>query len=660
MSTPTIGRTIPNQRIAPALPSARPRVVVVGNGPVGVHFVNQLLHLGWAGDILVFGEESSPPYNRVQLSAYLNHEISFAELQNPLIDDECVMQKRRCRIVEINVADKEVTDQYGDRYQYTYLVLATGSRPHIPNIPGCDLERVYRFRDIKDTDLLFARLARSRHIVIVGGGLLGLETAKAMRRYSTAVTVIQHTPGLMNRQLDAEASLRIQGFAEKAEINFKLNVRVKEICGVTSVEKLLLSDGSELDCDTLVFATGITPNTELALAAKIKIRQGIQVDSSLQTSAEKIFAIGECADFGGQVFGLVAPGLEQASILAANLMGDARRYTGSTLVTELKVLGLKVFSMGKVSEEFAGQRDDSWEYRAEDSYRRIFLNNNRIVGAVAVGPWKEVKAVQDALSRNKRLWFWQKIRFQAEGQLFSNARQTLDSMPATTMICNCRQVSLGEIRSCMAQGHADLDALVTQLGVTTVCGTCRPLVAELLQQPVERLPVKTGLMGLALFSALLLVIFLISPPLAISQTVQEWSFDWLWTDTFARQVSGFTMLGLIVVSLLVSLRKRFRWVRFLSFDIWRNTHVVLTSLALSVLVVHTGISFGSGINRWLILDFLLIVLVGFGSALFAAMEGRWSSVGIKSVKRGLVLGHIITFWPLPILLGFHIASVYYF
>lgn len=660
MSIPIADRTIPKHIIAPALPSARARVVVVGNGPVGVHFINQLRYLGWNGDILVFGEESSPPYNRVQLSAFLNHEISFKELQNPLIDDECVTQKLRCRIVEINVANKEVTDQYGDRYQYTHLVLATGSRPHIPNVPGRDLERVYRFRDIKDTDLLFARLTRSRHTVIVGGGLLGLETAKAMRRYSTAVTVIQHTPGLMNRQLDEEASARIQEFAEKAEIRFKLNVRVKEICGDSSVEKLLLSDGTELDCDTLIFTTGITPNTELALAAKIKIRQGIQIDSSLQTSEEKIFAIGECADYEGQVFGLVAPGLEQASVLAANLAGEARQYKGSTLVTELKVLGLKVFSMGKVSDEYAGQRDESWTYSKEGSYRRIFLNNNRIVGAVAVGPWQEVKAVQDALSRNKRLWPWQKIRFQAKGQLFSDSSQTLDSMPPTTLICNCRQVNLGQIRSCIAQSHADLDSLVAQLGVTTVCGTCKPLVAEILQQPVERLPVKAGLMSLALFSAIVLIILLATPALPISQSVQELSFDWLWTDTFARQVSGFTMLGLTVLSLLVSLRKRIHWVRFLSFDIWRNTHVVLTSLALIVLVVHTGISFGNGLNRWLILDFLLIALVGFGSAFFAAMEGRWSGVGIKSLKRGLVLGHIITFWPLPILLGFHIASVYYF
>ena len=660
MSSAVLGCTIPTQQAVPVLPSRDPRIVVVGNGPVGVHFINQILRLGWQGSILVFGEESTPPYNRVQLSAFLNREITLQDLQNPLTEDFRVEQRRRCRVVEIDTERKEVIDQYGESYRYTHLVLATGSRPHIPNILGRDLDRVYRFRDIKDTEFLFARLTRSRRTVIVGGGLLGLETAKAMRRYSTDVTVVQHTPGLMNRQLDEEASLRIQNFAEAAGISFRLNVRVKEISGETAVEKLLLSDGSEIMCDTVIFATGITPNTELALAAKIKIRQGIQIDSALRTSDDNTFAIGECADFAGQVFGLVAPGLEQASILAANLMGQKREYAGSTLVTELKVLGLKVFSMGKVSEEYSGQRDQSWEFKTTECYRRVFLKNNRIVGVVAVGPWKEVKRLQDALSRNARLWPWQKIRFIAKGNLYGDSQQSLDAMPNATVICNCRQINLGQIRECIANDNAGLTELVETLGVGTVCGTCKPLVSEILHQPVVKTPVKKGLLLLSVVSVALLSALSFMPPLAISQSVQVPSLDWLWTETFPRQISGFTMLGLTVLSLLLSLRKRIPWVRFLKFDIWRNTHVLLTTLALGVLIVHTGISMGEGMNRWLIVDFLAIAAVGFGSALFAAMEGRWTSVRTQSVKRALVLGHIISFWPLPILLGFHIASVYWF
>ncbi|MDX1491552.1 MAG: FAD-dependent oxidoreductase [Pseudohongiellaceae bacterium] len=640
--------------------SSLKRIIVVGNGPVGVHFVNQLFHLGWDGELIIFGEEESPPYNRVQLSAFLNREISFAQLQNPLTTEASVVQKRRCRVVEIQTDTKTVVDQYGETYEYTHLVLATGSRPHIPNIPGNELDRIYRFRDIKDSESLFARLTRSRHTVVVGGGLLGLETAKAMCRYSTDVTVIQHTPGLMNRQLDEEASRRIQSFAEAEGIKFKLNVRVKKIRGATAVQSLLLSDGSLIDCDTLIFATGISPNTEIALDAKIKIRQGIQIDDNLRTSADSVYAIGECADYQGQVFGLVAPGLEQASILAASLMGDTRQYKGSTLVTELKVLGLKVFSMGKVAQEYAGQRDEHWEYKSDECYRRIFLNNNRIVGAVAVGPWNEVKAVQDALARNARLWPWQKLRFISKGQLFADAKQSLAGMPDATIICNCRQVSLGDIRACCALAPATVETLSSELGVGTVCGSCKPLAAQALDQPVELQPVKKGLMSLAIMCAMLLSILLLAPALPLSESVQNPGLDWLWTETFARQVSGFTMLGLTTISLLVSVRKRFSWVKLLSFDVWRNAHVLLTGLALSVLIVHTGISLGSGLNRWLIVDFLLIALVGFGSALMAAMEGKWSSVQVKSAKRALVLGHIVTFWPFPILLGFHIASVYYF
>ena len=200
----------------------------------------------------------------------------------------------------------------------------------------------------------------------------------------------------------------------------------------------------------------------------------------------------------------------------------------------------------------------------------------------------------------------------------------------------------------------------TALGVATVCGSCKPLVKQVLNKPVEKQAVKTSLLISASLAMLLATLLLVLPSIPISQSVQTLSWDWLWTDSLARQISGFSILSLTVLSFLLSIRKRFPKLAWLSFDFWRVGHVLLTSLALLTLMVHTGISFGEGINRWLIINFLAIALVGIASAAVAAIEGYWVSTKVKGLKRALVWGHIITFWPLPILLSYHILSVYYF
>ncbi|MEM7018358.1 MAG: FAD-dependent oxidoreductase [Pseudomonadota bacterium] len=637
-----------------------PLIVIIGNGPVGVHFANQLIKSGWPGCIKVFGEEACQSYNRVLLSAFLNGEVSFDALNNPIVQHSEVLQLVDCRIEKIEPARQRVLDQYGQWYDYDKLVLATGSSPHIPKIPGRELNGVYRFRDMQDTEALFARRIKSRHTIVVGGGLLGLETAKAMLKHSTQVTLVQHTPTLMNRQLDEEASHRIQRFAEQAGISFRMDQRVTSIGGTQHVENVQLHKGDMLECDSVIFATGIVPNIELARAAKLKVRQGIQIDAHLQTSEPNVFAIGECADFEGQVFGLVGPGLEQASVLAGLLTDSASNYQGSTLITELKVLGLPVFSMGKVTEEFAGEITHTWEYQADDIYRRLFLRGNRVIGAIAIGSWEEIKPVQAAIQKEGLLWPWQKWNFNKTGRLFDDEQSSLENLPDATLICNCQQVDLGQIRTCLIEQKTDFDTLQQQLGVSTTCGSCKPLVQQLLNEPIEQQPIRFSLLGMTAIAALLLSVIIFLPALPASESVQTPGWDWLWTDSLARQISGFTMLGLITLSFLFSARKRFKKFSWLSFDFWRGLHSFLIILVLVTLMLHTGFSFGEGINQWLIINFVAIVLIGIGSAVLASVEGNLANTRIKQIKRTFVWGHIITFWPLPVLLSYHILSVYYF
>ena len=636
------------------------RVIVIGNGPVGVHFVNQLIRNGIEGNIAVFGDEEYRPYNRVKLSSYLNGDLGFSDLDNPIVSTSAVETFWHCRIASIDPQHKRVIDQFGNCFEYESLVIAAGSSPHVPNTPGQELPGVYCFRNMKDTEALFARRIKSRSTVVVGGGLLGIETAKAMLRHATEVTLIHHSNRLMNRQLDDVAALRLKEYAEHTGIHIKLNTSIKHIQGDLNVEAVKLSTQETLHCDTVIFATGIRPNSQLALAAKLRVQKGIAVDQNLQTSEQDVYAIGECADYNGEVFGLVAPGLEQASILAANLCGESKVYRGASLITELKVMGLPVFSMGQVGDEYENQIDDNLIFEDAEHYRRLFLSRGKLVGAVFVGDTAGIKQYQNAIQQQKHLLPWHKRQFTRTGQLFSDKAASVNALPNKTIICNCQQVSAGQIRACQKQGAATFEQVQASLNVSTNCGTCKPLVQSLLHEEVETQPIKRNLLILTCLAAILAISWWLLPSPETPDSVQTTDWTWLWTDGLARQISGFTILGLTVIGLLFSMRKRLKNVRWLSFDFWRGWHVALTSIALLTLFAHTGISIGEGINRWLILNFLLIIAVGIASGIVASLEGRLVSTRVKAVKRSLVWGHIISFWPFPVLLAYHILSVYYF
>lgn len=644
-----------------------PAVIVVGSGPVGMHLANRLRQHAPSTPIKVFGKENCTPYDRVGLSSFLAGQRSLDQLLDPSgLDspDNTDMFVGRA-IVEIDRNGKRVKDQLGTWHPYTELFLATGSVPHVPDIPGKHLSGVFRFRDMKDALGLMARSVRTRHTVIIGGGLLGIEAARAMAMRASDVTLVQHSDRLMNRQLDQAAAQHIQTRLEQSGVKVMLNTRVASIEGEQRVAGVRMQDGSTLACDTVIFTTGIRPSTELARSAGLAVADGIRIDQQARTNDPLIFAGGECAQYEDEMFGLVAPGLEQASVAASTIAGETASYNGSIGASRLKVLGVPCFSAGRVSDAWQHRVDQtiSWEDESGDTYRRLFFERGKLVGAMAIGALAEQSRLHAAIQQQTLIWPWQRWRFKRTGQLWPDGtEQQIATWPPTATVCQCRQVTRGELSQAMEQGHCTAAALTEVTGAASVCGSCEPLLHNLCgAQDQPRNWQSAVVMGLSIL--ILGVIGLLSwqGPLGYAASVSDMGMlESLWRDNLARQISGYTLLGLSVVAAVLALRKRWSKLNIGRMANWRVIHLVVGLLALAALFVHTGMRIGSGSNLALMLVFLAIIIGGSLSGMLTARAERSPSPSKRSRAGSSIWLHILTLWPLPALLVAHIVKAYMF
>ncbi len=325
-------------------------LVIVGNGMAAARLVDELVKnvLGRYA-IAVVGDEPRLAYNRVLLSSVLAGETASHDIElKPAAwwRDRGVTLKYGCIATEIDVGRRELKIAGDESIEFSRLVLATGSTPLRLNMPGAELVGVHTFRDTRDVDLLLALAARKRPVVVIGGGLLGLEAAYGLAKAGTPVTLLHLMDRLMERQLDAPAAALLKSLVERKGIGVILNASTTRIHGTTRVEGVELADGRRIEADAVIFAAGIRPNVGLAKEAGIAVGRGVAVDDHLQTSVPEIFALGECAEHRGICYGLVEPAYEQARVLAQHLAGKAAAYQGSVVATNLKVSGVSVFSAG--------------------------------------------------------------------------------------------------------------------------------------------------------------------------------------------------------------------------------------------------------------------------------------------------------------------------
>jgi nitrite reductase (NADH) large subunit len=363
-------------------------LVIIGNGMAAARLVDELSKraLGRYA-IAVIGEEPRLAYNRVLLSSVLAGDSEMADIELKPASwwrgrGVTLLYGHKARAIDIEA--KRVSLENGEHIGFTKLVFATGSRALRLALPGADLPGVCVFRDGADVDALKRLAAQRKRIVVIGGGLLGLEAAHGLAKSGAAVTLAHVTDRLMERQLDAPAAALLKQQIENKGIDVLLEANAIRIIGEEHVGGVEFADGRRIEADALVFAAGITPNKELARDAGVATQRGIVVNDHMATNIDDVFALGECAQHRGVCYGLVEPAYEQARVLAARLSAENDSYEGSVVSTNLKVSGVSVFSAGEFLGSDRGETI-SWRDLGLGLYKKLVIEDGRLIGAVLIG-----------------------------------------------------------------------------------------------------------------------------------------------------------------------------------------------------------------------------------------------------------------------------------
>lgn len=390
-------------------------LVIIGNGMATGRLLQQLIeHAADQFDVTVFGEEPGGSYNRVLLSPLLGGEMGLDKVITLTTDwyaENNVTLHCKDPVVEINRQDKIVVSQNGVVISYDMLVVATGSHPSAVTVPGSNLKGVMSFRTLKDVELMQQIAKEKKHAVVIGGGFLGLEAAEGLRLLGMDVTLLHRSDYLLNKQLDETAGEMLFASLKERGLKFRLNAETEVIHGTfdgttdgktAEVKAVELKSGEILPADLVVTAIGVTPNKTLAEVSGLDCQRGIMVNNQMQTSDENIFSLGECCQFESFTYGLVAPIWKQAEILVSKLLSDAAEYSEEAVATQLKISGVELFSCGSLIDD---ENTETLVYRdlKKNEYRKLWLKDNRLVGAVLYGDVREGQWYFDQLKQKNDL-----------------------------------------------------------------------------------------------------------------------------------------------------------------------------------------------------------------------------------------------------------------
>ncbi len=459
-------------------------MVIIGNGMVGHRFCERMFEFDVKKhfQLVVFGEEPRSAYDRVNLSKFfVDRDASKLQLADPAwYAERAIPLHMGDPVVTIDRAQRKVISQQGREVNYDVLVLATGSAPFVPAVPGVDKEGVFVYRTIEDLEKILAWGATSKRCSVVGGGLLGLEAAKAAYDLGLETHVVEFAPRLMPRQVDEHGSKALVSKIESLGVKVHLNKNTKEISGNGHVDGMVFADGTRLDVDMVIVSAGIKPRDDLARTCGLAVgpRGGVVVDNSLTTSDPNIYAIGEVALHSGMIYGLVAPGYEMAENLAATLTGQPREFAGADLSTKLKLMGVDVASFGNPFADEKSSRSLSFEDPFSGTYKKLVFNleGTRLIGGILVG---------DASAYGTLLAYYKSgnpLPMKPHELLVgkSDGKSGSLALPEEAQVCSCNNVSksalCGAIRS---QNLTTLAEVKSCTKAGTGCGGCLPLVTDL-------------------------------------------------------------------------------------------------------------------------------------------------------------------------------------
>ncbi|QIL88500.1 hypothetical protein GNX18_00975 [Microbulbifer sp. SH-1] len=648
-----------------------PIYVIVGAGPVGVRCAQKLLEHSTDTQVVLIGEEDEPPYNRVRLSQYLSSDASQEDLANPVQQkkNSRLAEFRNRQIVRIDRKRKVVYDEAGTPQPYSKLILATGSRPLIPDIPGVNLPNVIPFRSFRDARRLTELRTRSKSILVVGAGALGLEAAAALKTQSNQVTLLARA-GLLGGKLSSSSENYLKSALLAMQVELKCDVHLTRLTGTSLLEKAELSNGESLAVDAVVLCTGITPEVTLARACGLETSRGVQVNQYMETSDPDIYAIGECAEYDHRIYQLVRPGFEQADICSRHICtsGDTSTtpgYAGSRTDIELKIAHIPCALLGQTAPDACGQTTlYRYENRFKGLCRELQVREGKLVGATIVGPWEERLRIGKSIIDGESISRSALQKFQQHGNLWQDqATLGIKQQPDSYLVCQCNSVTKGEICKSIANGKRTLHDLEAETGAGSVCGSCRPFVAELLDVPAPNLVMRhaRGILVVSLLSLLLIALAALVPAPEVSRSVQvSWFLKNMWYDNFWKQVSGYSLLTLCLLTASLSLRKRLKNRDLGHLDHWRYVHSIIGCLALLVLMIHTGFRLGENLNLALMLVFLAATSTGSLVGVFMARNHHWTDMKLREHRKWWSRIHYALLWALPVLLFYHIFAVYYF
>lgn len=648
----------------------RPNIVVVGLGMVGQRVCDELSSKSTLRShrIVVFGKEQIAAYDRVHLCDVVRGSApeQLVLARPEWYREHKIRVQRGDAVIAIDRGERLVRTQSGRVQGYDHLILATGAIPILGKLPGNDGPNVRALRTTDDATFIRERTLHCVRVglpvVIVGGGLLGIELAEELVDLGAQVIVLESADFPLSRQLEKSAGELLKRLLEKPNLALRTRVRVTKFVsngGSTLVE----IEGSEpIRCGLVVPAMGIRPNDKLAKEAGLRcdIFGGIEVNDQLLTSDPHISAVGECARHRGTTYGLVAPGYAMAEVVAKRLAGSQVTFSEVQVGTRLKSRHVDLTVVGESAATGLGVKTSIVE--GHGTYRRLLTRRGRVIGAVAVGKWQDLPRVQQAMARGEKLRPKQFKRFLADEAMWSkDAGLSLKVWPDIATVCTCVGVTCGSLRSAVNDGCANVEALAERTGASTVCGSCRPLLSSLVdEQPEAPAELSRWMVALSLISLLGSLAFFALPAIPYGTSIQDDRLDVLWRTPLYKQISGFSLAGLFALSIVFSMRKRIKRLSFGDFETWRVVHAAVGVLCLGGGFLHTGFRLGNQLDFALASVFLGTLALGGVAGGWELLEGYLTPNSARALRGWLIRSHIYLLWPLPVLLVMHVAKVYFF